>query len=129
MTQPLPDDIDEKPLDPQMEKVRRKMVRLLAVSIGIMFVGVMAVLAAIVYKFTRGSDEAPAAASVSAPVPMDAPIAARIELPTGFSARSASLAGDRLVIFGAGSDGVSRILVFNASTGTRLATIEVGQTP
>ena len=33
------DDPDDKPLDPEMEKVRRKMVRLLAVSIGIMFIG------------------------------------------------------------------------------------------
>ncbi len=44
------DEEDEKPLDPAMEKVRRKMIRLLAVSIGVMMAGVMAVLFAIVYK-------------------------------------------------------------------------------
>ena len=50
MTKVNDDDLDEKPLDPEMEKVRRKMVRLLAVSIGVMFIGLMAVLGAIVYK-------------------------------------------------------------------------------
>jgi hypothetical protein len=54
MSQVNQDDLEEKPLDPDMEKVRRKMVRLLAVSIGIMFIGLMAVLGAIVYKFTQG---------------------------------------------------------------------------
>ena len=56
------DDLDEKPLDPEMEKVRRKMVRLLAVSIGIMFIGLMTVLGAIVYKFTSSDDPAAGAA-------------------------------------------------------------------
>jgi hypothetical protein len=53
MSQVNEDDLEEKPLDPEMEKVRRKMVRLLAVSIGIMFIGLMTVLGAIVYKFTQ----------------------------------------------------------------------------
>jgi hypothetical protein len=53
MSQINEDDLEEKPLDPEMEKVRRKMVRLLAVSIGIMFIGLMTVLGAIVYKFTQ----------------------------------------------------------------------------
>ena len=46
-------DGDEQPLDPAMERVRRKMIRLLAVSIGIMVIGLMAVLAAIVYKISQ----------------------------------------------------------------------------
>ena len=33
------EDDNEKPLDPATEKVRRKMVRLLAVSIGVMMMG------------------------------------------------------------------------------------------
>ena len=45
-------DLEEKPLDPATEKVRVKMVRLLGVSIGIMMIGLMAVLGAIIYKFS-----------------------------------------------------------------------------
>ena len=49
---------DEKPLDPAMENVRKKMVRLLAISLGVMMVGLMAVLGAIVYKISGGGKEA-----------------------------------------------------------------------
>jgi hypothetical protein len=42
------------PLDPAMERVRRKMVRLLVISISIMMVGLMAVLFAVVYKVSGG---------------------------------------------------------------------------
>lgn len=49
-----PDDIiDEKPLDPEVERIRARMVRLLAVSISIMFAGLMAVLIAIFYKMSN----------------------------------------------------------------------------
>jgi len=41
---------DEPPLDPVLEKVRRKLVRRMAWSLGIMMLGLMAVLGAIVYK-------------------------------------------------------------------------------
>ena len=40
-----------------MEKVRRKMIRLLGVSIGVMMAGLMAVLFAIVYKMNGGGKE------------------------------------------------------------------------
>lgn len=43
----------EEPLDPAFEKVRRKMVRLLAVSIGTMMIGVLAVLAAVVWRINE----------------------------------------------------------------------------
>ena len=49
---------EDEPLDPAVEAVRRKMVRLLAVSGGIMMLGLMAVLAAIVYKINDNSDPA-----------------------------------------------------------------------
>lgn len=50
-------DGEEQPLDPAMERVRRKMIRLLAVSIGIMVIGLMAVLGAIVYKINQPVEE------------------------------------------------------------------------
>ncbi len=52
---------DDEPLDPKVEAIRRKMVRLLAVSGGIMMVGLMTVLIAIVYRLNAG--DAPAAGS------------------------------------------------------------------
>ena len=68
------DQEEEKPLDPEMEKVRRKMVRLLVVSIGIMILGVMAVLAGVVYKVIEPDEEGQAVASGSLTVPSGAPL-------------------------------------------------------
>jgi hypothetical protein len=91
MSQVNQDDLEEKPLDPDMEKVRRKMVRLLAVSIGIMFIGLMAVLGAIVYKFTQddaaGSGSQIAAGSTMA-LPGDDVSEAVATLPQGSSLKA-----------------------------------------
>lgn len=46
----------EPQLDPAMERVRRKMVRLLIISIAIMVIGLMAVLAAVVYKINKAPE-------------------------------------------------------------------------
>ena len=45
-----PEIEDEKPLDPALEKVRRKMIRLQIVSGCVLFVSLMAVFGAVVYK-------------------------------------------------------------------------------
>ena len=55
-SEPLDSD-DDKPLDPAVERVRRKLARLMIVSVGIMLVGVMAVLGAVVYKVTEPDAE------------------------------------------------------------------------
>ncbi|KJS15339.1 MAG: membrane protein [Hoeflea sp. BRH_c9] len=114
------DDLDEKPLDPEMEKVRRKMVRLLAVSIGVMFIGLMAVLGAIVYKFTQADDTAVAGSPVagsSMVVPSDAPIASVASLPEGFVVESVSLDGPRIGFFGRSADGSRRLIIHDMTTG------------
>ena len=45
-------DEDEKPLDPAVERVRRKLMRLLLVSTGIMVLGFAAVAIAVVYRIS-----------------------------------------------------------------------------
>jgi len=120
------DDLDEKPLDPEMEKVRRKMVRLLAVSIGIMFIGLMTVLGAIVYKFTQ--DDEPAAGQVAGSagsVPSDAPVEGVAALPAGFVVESVSLDGNRIGFFGRAADGSRRVIVHDISVGRIVSDIVV----
>ena len=93
MADPADDFDDDKPLDPAMEKVRRKLARLMAVSIGIMLVGLMAVLGAVVYK------------SAGSSVPqgtMEAVI-------------------DRILFFGKAGDGASRVLIFDANSASLIA--------
>ncbi|MDP2121057.1 MAG: hypothetical protein Q8S27_23160 [Hoeflea sp.] len=128
MTKVSDDDLDEKPLDPEMEKVRRKMVRLLAVSIGVMFIGLMAVLGAIVYKFTQ-RDVAPAdgglVAGSAMTVPSDAPLEAVAALPAGFVIESVSLDGARVGFFGRAEDGSRRLIIHDVSLGRIVADVVV----
>ncbi len=47
--------VEDEPLDPKVEAIRKKMVRLLLVSGAIMMIGLMTVLIAIVYKLNQSS--------------------------------------------------------------------------
>ncbi|MFA7415156.1 MAG: hypothetical protein WC048_11775 [Rhizobium sp.] len=124
MTNFEPDEQEEKPLDPALENVRRKMVRLQLVSAGIMFVSLMAVLAAVVYKATRTETREPAA-STSLAIPADQPIAATANLPSGFTVQSTSLSGNQILFFGSMSDGTRRALVFDMTVGRIVADVTV----
>ena len=65
---------DDKPLDPKVEAIRRKMVRLLMVSGGIMMIGLMTVLAAIVYKVNTSVSKSVVQDESTISVPADAKI-------------------------------------------------------
>ena len=90
------DDEEDKPLDPAVEKVRRKLVRFVAINLGLLLLALMAVLAAIVYK-TR--TEAPPASGLpisEIPIPADGTVEGEIGLPAGARIASQSLSGSRL---------------------------------
>ena len=122
MTNVRPDDQEEKPLDPAMENVRRKMMRLQLVSVFVMVVSLMAVFGAIVYKATRLSPGAPAA---SASVPSDAPVAATAALPQGFTVQSVALSGSQVLFYGADAAGQRQAIVFDYSVKRVVATIAI----
>ncbi len=128
MSQVNQDDLEEKPLDPDMEKVRRKMVRLLAVSIGIMFIGLMAVLGAIVYKFTQedasGSGSQIAAGSTMT-LPGDDVREAVATLPQGFAVQSVALDDVRIGFFGRAADGSQRLIIHDVSLGRIVSDVVV----
>lgn len=122
------DELDEKPLDPEVEKVRRKMVRLLAVSIGIMIIGVMAVLAAVVYRVSQSEGErARYGGEETFAVPADAPIAAEAALPDGFIVEDVALDGTNVLFFGMSADGLARAYVFDIATSRIIADVTVGE--
>jgi hypothetical protein len=120
MTNLEPDDQDEKPLDPALENVRRKMVRLQIVSVAIMVVSLMAVFGAVVYKTMRPAPKAQAAASN---IPSDAPVAATAALPQGFSVQSVALSGSQVLFYGALASGQRQAIVFDYGVGRIVATI------
>lgn len=125
MTDREPEELEDEPLDPRLESMRLKMVRLLAGSIGIMIAGVMAVLIVIVYKVTRDTPpEAPLSAGIG--VPVDAPLVERIALPEGFRPQSVSLDGNRIAFYGTSAEGLRQLHLFDTGTGNPLGSIELG---
>lgn len=48
---------EDEPLDPAVERVRRKMMRLMGISVAIMMVGLIAVIGAIFYKISGKGEE------------------------------------------------------------------------
>ena len=45
---PVQADEEEKPLDPNVEKVRRKLVRFMGINLGLLFLALMAVVSGVI---------------------------------------------------------------------------------
>ena len=82
---------DEAPLDPAVERVRRKLVRLLIWSFGIMILGLIAVFSTIVYRLTSDADPQ-AIQTVSAPAIVN------VALPQGARVLSTAISGSRTLL-------------------------------
>lgn len=116
---------EDEPLDPVMENVRRKMVRLQIVSSGIIIISLMAVLFAVVYKVrSRAEAEKTAAAPTSFTVPADQPLTARAALPAGFEIQSVSNSGSQILFWGT-LNGQKKALIFDIAVGRVVADIAV----
>jgi hypothetical protein len=111
-------DTEEQPLDPAMERVRRKMIRLLAVSVGIMVVGLMAVLAAIVYKINQPVLEvvAPARQDIPGQPLGEAMAGESITLDPGTRILSHNLSNNTLSLETRLADGTHQILLYDVAT-------------
>jgi hypothetical protein len=124
MSNQKPVEQEDKPLDPVMENVRRKMVKLQLVSAGVMLVMLMVVLGAIVYKLTRPG-KADVAQSVSVAVPGEAPVTAIAALPAGFDVSDIALSGGQILFYGAVAGGDRKAIVFDIAAGRIVADISV----
>lgn len=127
MSNTEPETEGEKPLDPVMEHVRRKMIRLQIVSGLVMFVSLMAVFGAVVYKLSGAGKPAVAEAPAVAPVPADQPRNLLAALPAGFVVQNVSLSGTQILFYGKAADGGARAYVFDMQTGRIAATVAVGE--
>lgn len=124
----------EPPLDPAMEKVRRKMVRLLAVSIGVMIIGLMAVLGAVVYKVMGSSEPAKTedvrsdipAQAITEPVVRQELIESQLELPEGTRLLSQSLSGNHVSLETLLPDGGTEIIVYDYQESRIIARMRLG---
>jgi len=107
-------DDREAPLDPAQERLRRKLVRLLFVSGGIMMLGLIAVFAAIVYKVGAGGRPA---SGFSAAAPAEGVIA----VPAGYRLAGTTLDGERALLTLEGPDGATTLLLVDLRSGAVLA--------
>lgn len=117
---------DEKPLDPAAERVRQKMVRFLAINLGILFFAVMIVLGAVVYRafLSQPADE-------PMPEPMTGPMtsgvfmpSAELSLPSGAEIVSQSLSGRNLSLH-VRQNGADAMLIFDLATGEQVGRYEI----
>ena len=97
---------DEPPLAPVLENVRRKLVRRMAWSLGIMMIGLMTVLGAIVYKISAPSSRA---SSTEEPV--------KLEMPKGAEIVSTNISETGILIQLKLENGGTRLLVIDPSNG------------
>ena len=118
----LPDNDDEKPLDPAAERVRRKLVRFMAINLGILFLALMAVVAALVYKSMTVPPETPAVAS---DIPSANVTSERILLPAGARLVSQSLSGNLLSLHVSQAQGGEAILIYDTGQGRIVARHEL----
>lgn len=110
-------DEEEQPLDPVMERVRKKMIRLLVISIGIMMVGLFTVLFAIIYKVSDGSGSADTANGEV--------IEQVVELPDGGKVLSTSYQPERIILEVLQESGGRVFITINSQTGKVLSRIRV----
>ncbi len=112
MARPVLDDEAEKPLDPAVEKVRRKLVRFVAINLGLLFFALMAVVAALVYKSRTATS--PAEVTVQTPSPQGV-AEGQVALPAGARIVSQSLSGDRLSLQLELADGSKAIYLYDTA--------------
>lgn len=108
---PAFDEDEEKPLDPAVEKVRRKLMRFVAINLGLLFVALMAVVAAIVYKNLGATGPVEAVADI--PVPAGTVLEGEIAIPAGARLVSQALSGGRLSLELQLADGSSAIHLYD----------------
>lgn len=126
---------DDQPLDPAVERVRRKMMRLMGISVAIMMVGLMAVIGAIFYKISGGGKKNVKAEPVVANSPLSpvgaldvmANIVGTITLPEGSRILKADMDGDRVLLNIRHDDGAMALWVYDLGANRVFAKIAIGQ--
>lgn len=112
---------EETPLDPAVERVRRKLARLLIASFGVMFLGLIAVFSVIVYRLNASPGNPGPSAGVSIRLPAGD---TTIRLPAGARVVSTTLDGGRALLQVEKPAG-AELLLIDLSDGSILARYEL----
>lgn len=129
---------EDAPLDPAVEKVRRKVMRLMGISIAIMMVGLMAVIGAIFYKIsgsgskkttTEVVDDSKVAMLPSGEIrnidAMGANIAGNINLPDGSKVVKADLNNGQILLMIKSGEGELSLWIYDLAAKRVFAKIAI----
>jgi hypothetical protein len=106
MNRPIAEDeLSDKPLDPAVERVRRKLVRFAVINIGILLLALAVVIAALAWR------------TVSAARVPGETVEASLTLPRGARVVSHSLTPAEIALFAALPEGGSALFVFARADG------------
>lgn len=112
MSRPAIEEEEDKPLDPSVERVRRKLVRFFIINLGLLFIALMAVIGGIVYK-SRTAAPVATIAGGEIDVPAGSQLTGDIILPAGAKIVSQALSGNRISIDAELADGSRTIFVYD----------------
>lgn len=129
---------EDAPLDPAVEKVRRKVMRLMGISIAIMMVGLMAVIGAIFYKISGSGSKKTATEVVGdskvGMLPsgeirnidaMGAVIAGNINLPDGSRVEKADLNNGQILLMIKSGEGELSLWIYDLAANRVFAKIAI----
>ncbi len=123
------DEEREKPLDPAVERVRGKLIRFMLINLGLLFVALMAVVIAIVYRSGSRNDP-PVAAVPELPVPAPGEIlAGDIVLPEGARIASHALSGSRISLDVLLKDGGRAIFIYDTVSRSLVGRFDIAYKP
>jgi hypothetical protein len=112
MARPDADEDQGMPIDPEVEKMRSKLFRFMAINLGLLFVALMVVIAAIVYKARKAPPVTPPLAG-DIQAPAGEPLSGDIVLPVGAKVVSQSLSGNRISVDAELADGGRAIFIYD----------------
>ena len=123
-------DEEEAPLDPVMERVRKKMIRLLVISMGTIFISLMVVVYTIVYKINTLPEDAEEEAFNSSQIQASFNVAdfqETIELnaPVGAELTSSQLEGNLLVLQFRLPNSQTEVRIVNLLSGEVVSTVSI----
>lgn len=123
------DEEREKPLDPAVERVRGKLIRFMLVNLGLLFVALMAVVIAIVYR-SGSRDTPPVTAVPELPVPAPGEtLGGDIVLPEGARIAGHALSGGRISLDVLLKDGGRAIFIYDTATRRLIGRFDIAYKP
>ena len=117
---------DEKPLDPEVERVRRKLLRFMIINLAILFIAFAAVIGGFIYKSSSLAPKRTAEQEALSRAPSGADaVAGTISIPAGARIISQTLAGKEVLLGLELADGSRSFLLYDLGTGRTLGTYAV----